>query len=138
MQNLYIEPTHTTPEINFSPSENIFLIRGTSSPEDVRALYYPVSEWIKIFIDDLLEGEYKHFNNKNPLKFRIDMSYFNSSSAKFFYDIFRELKRVTSSDIPVIVEWCYDEEDNDMKEAGADIAQLAEMKFTYIPKPREY
>jgi len=138
MQNLYIEPTHTTPEIKFSPSENIFLIRGTSSPEDVRALYYPVSEWIKIFIDDLLEGEYKHFNNKNPLKFRIDVSYFNSSSAKFFYDIFRELKRVISSDIPVIVEWCYDEEDNDMKEAGADIAQLAEMKFTYIPKPREY
>jgi len=138
MQNLYIEQTLTTPEINFSPSENIFLIRGTSSPEDVRALYYPVIEWIKIFIDDLLEGEYKHFNNKNPLKFRIDMSYFNSSSAKFFYDIFSELKRVTSSDIPVIVEWCYDEEDNDMKEAGEDIAQLAEMKFTYIPKPREY
>lgn len=138
MQNLYIEPTQTTPEINFSPEENIFLIRGISSPEDVRALYYPVSEWIKIFIDDLLEGEYKHFNNKNPLKFRIDMSYFNSSSAKFFYDIFSELKRVTSSDIPVIVEWCYDEEDNDMKEAGADISQLAEMKFTYIPKPREY
>jgi len=138
MQNLYIEPTQTTPEINFSPEENIFLIRGISSPEDVRALYYPVSEWIKIFIDDLLEGEYKHFNTKNPLKFRIDMSYFNSSSAKFFYDIFSELKRVTSSDIPVIVEWCYDEEDNDMKEAGADISQLAEMKFTYIPKPREY
>jgi len=138
MQNLYIEPTQTTPEINFSPEENIFLIRGISSPEDVRALYYPVIEWIKIFIDDLLEGEYKHFNNKNPLKFRIDMSYFNSSSAKFFYDIFSELKRVTSSDIPVIVEWCYDEEDNDMKEAGADISQLAEMKFTYIPKPREY
>ena len=138
MQNLYIEQTPSTPEINFSPEENIFLIRGTSSPEDVRALYYPVSEWIKIFIDDLLEGEYKHFNKKNPLKFRIDMSYFNSSSAKFFYDIFGELKRVSSSDIPVDVEWYYDEEDYDMKEAGADIAQLAEMKFTYIPKPREY
>jgi len=137
MQNLYIEQTLTTPEINFSPSENIFLIRGTSSPEDVRALYYPVIEWIKIFIDDLLEGEYKNFNKKNPLKFRIDMSYFNSSSAKFFYDIFSELKRVTSSDIPVIVEWHYDEEDIDMKDAGADISQLAELEFTFVPKPRE-
>jgi len=138
MQKLFIEQTQNTPEINFSPEENVFLIQGKSSPEDVRELYYPVIEWIRIFLDDLLEGEYTNFNKETPLKFKVDMSYFNSSSAKFFYDIFSELKRVTSSDIPVIVEWCYDEEDNDMKEAGEDIAQLAEMKFTYIPKPREY
>lgn len=137
MQNLYIEKTLNTPEINFSPADNNFLIQGTSSPEDVRALYYPVIEWIKIFIDDLLDGEYKHFNKNNPLKFHIEMTYFNSSSAKFFYDIFCELKRVSSSDIPVDVEWYYDEEDNDMKEAGLDISQLAELQFKFIPKPKE-
>ena len=137
MQNLYIEKTDITPEINFSPEENIFLIRGTSSPEDVRALYYPVIDWIRIFIDDLLVGEYENFNKNNPLKFRIDLSYFNSSSAKFFYDIFCELKRVSDSDIPVDVEWYYDEEDTDMREAGGDISQLAELEFKFIPKPKE-
>jgi hypothetical protein len=138
MQNLYIEKTENTPEINFSPEENIFLIQGTSSPEDVRALYYPVIDWIKIFIDDILNGEYRNFNKNNPLKFRIDMSYFNSSSAKFFYDIFCELKRVSASDIPFDVEWYYDEEDNDMREAGADISQLSELEFKFIAKPKEY
>jgi hypothetical protein len=137
MQTLFIEHTENTPEINFSPEENIFLIRGKSSPEDVRALYYPVIEWIKIFIDDLLEGEYMNFNQENPLNFQIDMSYFNSSSAKFFYDIFCELKRVTTSDIPIAIKWYYDEEDLDMRDAGNDISQLAELEFTYIPKPKE-
>jgi hypothetical protein len=55
MQKLQISPSDTTPEIQFSPEENIFFIRGISSPEDVRAMYYPVIDWIKAFIDDYLE-----------------------------------------------------------------------------------
>jgi hypothetical protein len=136
MQKYYIRPTLTTPEIHFSPEENIFLIRGTSSPEDVRSMYYPVIEWFKNFIDNFLAGEFNNYSPENPLKFQVDLNYFNSSSAKFFYDIFLELKRLTLSGIPVIVEWFYDEEDIDLKEAGIDIALLAEMEFTYIIKKK--
>jgi hypothetical protein len=134
MQKLYISPTPLTPEIHFSPEDNIFLIRGTSSPEDVRSLYYPVIEWIKLFINNLIEGKHKIYTSENPLVFQTDLYYFNSSSAKFFYDIFFELKRLPPAGIPVIVEWFYDEEDIDMKEAGSDIALLEDMEFTYIPK----
>lgn len=137
MHQLYIEQTNTTPEIHFSPDENIFLIRGTSSPEDVRAMYYPVIEWIKIFIDDVIEGEYQLFTNENPLKFQTDLAYFNSSSAKFFYDIFTELKRLIKSNIPIIVEWFYDPEDIDQKEAGTDIASLADMEFTFVQRNKK-
>lgn len=135
MEELHIEPTDLTPEIHFSPEKNIFIICGTSSPEDVRALYYPVLEWITAFIDGILNGEYNIFSPENPLKFQTDLVYFNSSSAKFLYDIFMELKRLTDTSIPVVVEWYYEEEDIDMQEAGSDIAYLAEMEFTYIPKP---
>jgi len=34
MQKLNIEPTPITPAIRFSPDENVFFIRGKSSPED--------------------------------------------------------------------------------------------------------
>jgi SiaC family regulatory phosphoprotein len=134
MQRLYIEKTNNTPEINFSPDENIFFIKGTSSPEDVRAMYYPVIEWIRIFVDDIIDGEYTKYSSKNALIMQTDLAYFNSSSAKFFYDIFAELKRLTDNDIRVIVEWFYDEEDLDQKEAGSDIALLVEMEFAFIPK----
>ncbi len=59
MQKLNIEQTLLTPGIRFSPDENIFFIRGTSTPEDVRALYYPVIDWIRKFIDEALKGGYK-------------------------------------------------------------------------------
>jgi hypothetical protein len=136
MKRLYIEKTAITPEINFSPEKNIFILKGNSSPEDVRALYYPVIEWIKIFVDDAIDGEFKNITPDNPLKMQADLDYFNSSSAKFFYDIFTELKRLAANNIAVIVEWYYDQEDMDQKEAGSDIALLVEMDFVFISKVR--
>jgi hypothetical protein len=134
MQSLFIEPTSISPEIHFSTEKNIFLIRGNSSPEDVRALYYPVIEWIKNFIDELIEGKSRHLDKTNPIRLQIDLQYFNSSSAKFLYDIFIEIKRLISSSVPFVVEWYYEEEDLDQKEAGADIALLAGMDFIFIAK----
>jgi hypothetical protein len=134
MEKLYISPTVTSPEINFSPEENHFSIRGTSTPEDVRALYYPVTQWINSFIGEILEGKNKSFTTDNPFHFQVDMDYFNSSSAKFFYDIFSDLKRLLQAGIPVVIQWYYDEEDIDLKEAGTDIALLSEMEFKFIPK----
>ena len=136
MQKLYIEPTGLTPEIKFSPDENIFVISGISSPEDVRALYYPVIDWIRTFVDDIMGGTVKVYHKDSPLKMHVDLSYFNSSSAKFLFDIFSELKRLKSSEVPVVVEWFHEAEDTDMREAGSDIAELVEMEFTYIVKPK--
>ncbi len=134
MEKLLISPTLTTPEIRFSVEENIFRISGTSSPEDVRALYYPVIEWIKLFVDNIVNGTIDKYSTENPVKFEIDLLYFNSSSAKFLYDIFSELKRIAPSGIPVIVEWYYEKDDHDLKEAGSDISLLAGMEFTFVPK----
>ena len=134
MEKLYIRPTSTTPEVHFSTQDNIFLIRGISSPEDVRAMYYPVIEWIKEYINELLEAKIRNYTPESPLKFTTELVYFNSSSAKFLYDIFLEIKRLTPAGIPYIVEWVYEEEDLDLKEAGADIALLVDMDFSYITK----
>jgi hypothetical protein len=134
MEKFYLSPTSVSPEINFSPEENIFRICGTSSPEDVRAIYYPVIEWITKFINIITKETNNPFSSDNPLRLQIDLEYFNSSSAKFLHDIFMEFKKLASLNIPVNVEWFYDSEDTDLKDAGEDIASLSEMEFTYIPK----
>ena len=134
IQKLYINPTNVTPEVSFSPDENIFFIRGVSSPEDVRALYYPVIEWVKKYIDDLLRVRSKVYTPNSPLKFSTDLLYFNSSTAKFLYDIFLELKRLIPFGIPFIIEWFYEEDDLDQKEAGADISLLVGLEFSYVEK----
>lgn len=134
MQKLYYPATLTSPEINFSPEENIFFMRGVSCPEDVRGIYYPVIEWLKAFTDNLHLVDTNKYSQELPLNFQIDLTYFNSSSAKFLYDIILELKRLVADSVPVRVEWYYDEEDTDLQESGADIASLIGMEFVYIPK----
>jgi hypothetical protein len=63
------------------------------------------------------------------------LKYFNSSSAKFFFDFLVELKKLTLLRIPVNVEWYYEDSDPEMLEAGKDLSQLAEFDFTYISRP---
>ncbi|HUX95921.1 MAG TPA: DUF1987 domain-containing protein [Bacteroidales bacterium] len=134
MDKLIINPSPSIPEIVLSLEEDIYYIRGTSRPEDVRAIYYPVIEWIKSLSERLLSGEITKYTKENPLRFQIDLYYFNSSSAKFLYDIFLELKHAQSGTCYLVVEWYYEEEDTDLLEAGKDIALLAEMEFKFIPK----
>jgi hypothetical protein len=137
MHKLHIYSTSSTPEVYLSPDEDIFIISGTSSPEDVRTMYYPVIEWINKFISEVIKGKTARYTSEKPLILKIDLIYFNSSSAKFLYDIFHELKKLSTSGIPYVVEWLHDEEDIDMKEAGLDISSLAGMEFTFVPKSRK-
>jgi hypothetical protein len=134
MKKLYISPTPTTPEVSFSPEEDIFFIRGNSSPEDVRALYYPVIEWVSDLTSEIINGNYLKYSKDYPLVLIIDLEYFNSSSAKFLFDIFNELKQLKPSGIPVKIEWHHDKEDIDMRDAGSDISSLVGMEFQYIQK----
>ena len=132
MDKLYISPSSISPEINLSPEDNIFIIRGKSAPEDVRALYLPVYEWVNKFVDDLIHFGPRHYSLVYPLVFRTELYYFNSSSAKFLFDIYMELKRLLAVGIPVVIEWVYDEDDPDIREAGSDIATLLDMEFVFV------
>jgi hypothetical protein len=132
MQKLYFSPTRYTPEIILSTDDNIYTIRGNSSPEDVRGLYYPVLDWFRDFSAEILRKN--DFTLENPMKFTFDLRYFNSSSAKFIFDILTELKFLRTSGIPVLIEWYYEEDDPDLKEAGQDISSIAEIEFSYIEK----
>ena len=135
MEILKIEPPHIRPTIRVIPDLNDFLISGMSAPEDVRALYYPVIEWMDKFNSELISGNYKIFSETNPMILKIDLNYFNSASAKFLLDILLELKKIRESGTPVVVEWYYEEDDIDMKEAGEDLSELVEMELKYIIKP---
>jgi hypothetical protein len=134
MNNFIHHATETTPDIYFSPEENRFEIKGKSAPEDVRRVYYPVVEWMTSFVARVKEKN--QYTDSKPLVFKIDLEYFNSSSAKFLFDIFNQLKDLNTGGVPVIIEWYYDAEDTDLREAGEDLSILCEIGFSYCPKAR--
>ena len=132
MKSFIHKATELTPEIILAPPENRFVISGKSAPEDVRGLYYPVIEWIEEFAAEVRKNN--SFTEEMPLLLKLDLEYFNSSSAKFLFDIFSQLKELNNEGVPVVIEWHYDEEDVDLREAGEDLALLCELPFRYCQK----
>lgn len=134
MQELHIKSSDMNPEILFSPDKNTFIIKGISRPENVRDIYEPALNWLTEYRDKLLHGN-SPYTEDNPFILQMNLEYFNSSSAKFLYDLVMVTRSIKENGIPTAIAWTYDPADTDIREAGEDLAILAEMDFLYIKRP---
>ncbi len=117
MSTIFIEATHSTPAINFC-SDGRLIIEGRSSPEDVNKFYKPLIKWIV----DL---------NIESVKLDINLEYFNSGSAKMLLELMKKLD-ANKSIKSLIVNWHYEEGDEDALEAGQifeDLVKRAQFRY---------
>jgi len=121
MTPLIIEGTSKTPTIKFSPADGMFEISGKSVPENSVEYYQPVYEWL---------DQYSQQPNEST-SIKVQLEYFNTSSSKCLLDIFRKLEALQKSGKSVVnVQWMYEEEDEDMMEAGDDYKTIVSLPFT--------
>jgi hypothetical protein len=122
MEVVCIKGTQETPEVLLDGSKGIFEISGKSLPEDVKEFYNPILKWF---------DEYsKSPNTQTVLKIKMD--YFNTASSKMILELFEVVKKVYSGGHDTIIEWYYQEDDEDMQDAGQDYSDLIEMPFKLI------
>ncbi len=132
MKPYILKSSELIPGVIFDADNNNFEMSGSSRPEDVRDLFYPMIEWLKEFGEEIAQGKYTRYSKEKSLIFKVKMEYFNSSSAKFMYDIFEELNIIHKSGIPLEIHWYFDEEDDDMREAGEEMQDLVDMEFQFV------
>ena len=137
MEPLKIEATDKTPGIILDPYNDNFEISGNSRPENVRDFYDPVVNWLIDFEKDVLDKKVIKFDKKHPLNFNLKMNYFNSSSAKFLYDVMGELVRFHEKGHVIRILWYFEEGDEDMKYAGEEMSELLDVPFQFIVTPSE-
>lgn len=122
MENLQIEETKYTPQIDMNINGEIN-IKGKSYPENTFEFYTPVREWIASYFD---------LGNK-ALTLNMEITYFNSSSSKLFFDLLDLLEENNSDEI--IINWIYDEENESALEAGEDFKDDFEnLNFNLVVK----
>lgn len=122
MEKLIIRPTRITPLIYFDPERGLLELRGKSSPENSIQFY------AKLLTD--LEEFGK--NGKQNLVANFKFEYFNTSSSKCIFDIFKKISFVKEQGYKLSINWFYEEDDEDMKEAGEDYADLLGTEFNYV------
>ena len=119
MSNLVIDSSIKTPSVKFGISGKLE-ISGKSIPENSLEFYKPAFEWL----DNYLQSP-------APItELKISLEYFNTSSSKCLLDIFRRLETLNKSGkSEVKVIWLYEEEDEDMMEAGDDYQTIVKLPF---------
>ncbi|MEP5613404.1 MAG: DUF1987 domain-containing protein [Cyclobacteriaceae bacterium] len=121
MEKIFIEPTRTTPLINFDPDEGLLEMKGRSSPENSIEFYQKILDNLEEYA--LSGGEQFTAN--------IAFEYFNTSSSKCLFDVFKRMSRIEDSGKTITINWHYEEGDDDMMEAGEDYSDLLDLDFNF-------
>ncbi len=116
MQAINKKGTYSTPAVILDAEKGVFEISGRSLPEDVVAFYGPILDWLDEYAKS--PGEKTIFNFK--------LVYYNTASSKLLYEIMVKLKNILDIGSDVLVRWHYDEDDEDMEEAGEEYAEVVE------------
>lgn len=127
MESLRIEGTSVSPKVMLDMPKSTIEISGYSRPEDARDFYMPIIRWIEQFSKTVLSAKSKPQLVSCSFKF----IYFNSSSAKYLFDIVILLKDIAKKGVPINVLWYYDEDDDELLEAGEELSEMSGIPFSF-------
>jgi len=120
METLTIEMTPKTPLIHFNAGDGVLEFQGRSIPENSIEFYAPVFDWMDKY----------SVNPRKETSVKIQLEYFNTSSSKCLLDIFKKLQNLHKDGTSkVTVTWFYEEDDEDMLEAGEDYQAIIKVPF---------
>jgi len=122
MEKIFMEPSRVTPLINFDPEEGILEMKGRSSPENSIQFYQKVIQNLDMFAVD----------GQGDFTANFAFEYFNTSSSKCLFDVFKRLVRIRDSGKELVINWFFEEDDEDMMEAGEDYSDLLDLEFNFI------
>jgi len=122
MENLHIEKTKYTMEVNFSVDTGILEMAGSSYPENALDFFGPVINWIKDYISQV----------NQQIVLNIRLNYLNTSSTKCILDIFEILNQYYNNNGKVQVNWYYAEDDEDIMETGEELGEDFEFPIEFI------
>ena len=122
MENLFIEGTLRTPSILLEADKGKIEFSGRSIPENSIEFYKPVVEWVEKYLEEP--------NDRTTILIKLE--YFNTSSSKSLYEIFKKFEGVFKSGKNVLVRWFYEQEDEDMQESGEDFRDILKIPFELI------
>jgi hypothetical protein len=121
MDPISIIGTPKTPTVTFEANGKLE-IKGRSIPENSVEFYKPLVDWLE-----------QYLSSPAPLtEVSIKLEYFNTSSSKCILDVFKKLEAIYKSGNDVVILWHYEEDDEDMLEAGEDYQSIIKVPFKMV------
>ncbi len=122
LEPISIEGTAKTPSVKFDADKGIMEIKGRSIPENSIEFYKPLVDWLEQYAEKPL----------NQTVVNVQLEYFNTSSSKCILDVFKKLEAIHKANNQITINWYYEEDDEDMLEAGEDYESIIRVPFKMI------
>jgi hypothetical protein len=116
-----ITSTKNTPEIRLNP-EGIIKISGRSMNGKVIEFAEQIDAWINEYIINPPELTLVDFN----------LEYFDEINLHIYYSLLKKIGSIKSGDKKYIINWYYEEGDEDILEKGEKISTVLDIPFNYI------
>lgn len=119
---IYREETKTTPLLMLY--KGVLTLSGKAIPIDSNTFFTPLYGQIKKYID-------------NPLDFtrvNVDLQYANGNSRKCLVRVFYLLDKLKAQGYSVLINWYYENDDDDMLELGLIYYSMNNLHFNFIRK----
>jgi len=127
METISIKGTAKTPTVEFNAENGKVEIKGRSIPENSIEFYKPLVDWLDTYAAA----------PKEQTEVNIQLEYFNTSSSKCILDVFKKLEVIHKEGHDVKINWFFEEDDEDMLEAGEDYQSIIKIPFKMIETDEE-
>lgn len=123
MATVKIEGSPKTPNIILDSEKGLVEISGRSIPENAVEIFKPVLEWLE------------EYSQKPQVEtcVNLKLEYFNTSSSKSILSILKRIEGLGRDEkSKVSVNWFYEQDDEDMLEAGEDFDAIIKVPFKMV------
>jgi hypothetical protein len=122
MDDLYLNKTFNSPEVEFMAASGELNIEGRSIPEDPGEFFERLINWLSDYF----------LNPVDVTVMNIKLEYINSGSSKYMLELLRILKVNHGKGRNVLVKWFFEEGDESIEELGQHYEQTMQIPFEII------
>lgn len=118
--NLFIEPTHKTPQVDLNYIAGEMILSGRSIPENAAILYEKIINWATLY----------SANPRQTTNLRLNLEYFNTASSIWLAKLVRILSRINKPEATFMIHIYYgieefeNTETEDLKDTLSPIIDL--------------
>jgi len=121
MKELKILPTKETPEIILNPDGTI-KIKGRSMIGCASEYFKQIEDWVDNYV----------YDPADLTCVDICLEYFNVSNIQIYISLLRKIESINLKNKKYVINWYYEEGDEDILETGEYVSLLLNMPFNFV------
>jgi hypothetical protein len=138
-----VAPTKVSLLIDLNYQTRQYKFEGISRLEDSVTFFKPVAAWL-YELEEVISNSIETSTTKQQHRFVFFLTYFNSASGKYVFEIMEILSKINSiiedykfhhdgtAPFSLVVDWLFEEGDEMMKEVGEEMQDITEFQFNFI------